>query len=349
MSIRKENAGKLLNSTNAIQLLPFGREKANTHTDVRCFTDYVGGAIDTILDYESASKESEFFYVSSGIEINGLKILASVSSPSNYKVNANKGFYFMIPMYGSASVISDGINEISETGTSAYFSPEIERKGSTSDLSMVQMSIEEDRLNFTASRMLDDVEYRRFKSSLDRPRLLGLENSGEQCRSIIYNLCKMIDVSGLDEKTLKLLSVDELFYRTLVLMIRGKFESDSLKNISGDHSKAVAHRAAEYISANYNQRINQTDLEEITGVSYRNISTSFRKHFGYSPLEWLNRQRLDLLQYRLLSSNEMETVESLSNACGFISTRSLRNIYVQNFGETPHETLKRRKNKTHKS
>ena len=96
MSIRKENAGKLLNSANAIQLLPFGRQKANTHTDVRCFTDYVGGAIDTILDYESASKESEFFYVSSGIEINGLKILASVSSPPSVRVVAASVDFWMM-------------------------------------------------------------------------------------------------------------------------------------------------------------------------------------------------------------------------------------------------------------
>jgi len=205
------------------------------------------------------------------------------------------------------------------------------------------MSIEEDRLNLTASRMLDDTEYKTFLKSIHQPNLLGLTNSGDKCRSIFYNLCKMIDVGEQNEEILKFVSVDELFYRAIVLMIHGEAKFDNLRNLSRAHSKEVAHRAAEYISANYNQRINQTDLEEITGVSYRNISASFRKHFGYSPLQWLNRQRLELLRFRLLSSDGMETVESLSYSCGFISARSLRNIYLQNFGETPHETLRRRK------
>lgn len=341
MGNRERNREPGLTADNAIRFLPFGRPQAYVHTDIRSFTDYVGGAIDTVLDYEPDTDRSEFFYVSSGIEINGLKISASVSSPSRYSVKTSKGFYFMIPMNGSATVFSDGVKGISQSGKTAYFSLDIERKGSTSELSMLQMSVNEERLNFTAKKMLEDRTYDRFKKSINSPHLVSAKNSRINYVATINRICKMIDVSGQNAEILKFLNVDELFYRTLVLMINGSQVSDDNKNRGRAYSKKIAHRVAEFISANRDQRFNQTELEEITGVTYGYISTSFRKNFGCTPYQWLARYRLEMLKLRLEHPNPDDTVASLAFGCGFMNVRSLNDAYASKYGETPRETLTR--------
>lgn len=61
MGNRERNREPGLTADNAIRFLPFGRPQAYVHTDIRSFTDYVGGAIDTVLDYEPDTDRSEFF------------------------------------------------------------------------------------------------------------------------------------------------------------------------------------------------------------------------------------------------------------------------------------------------
>ncbi len=339
MKLKAKDAENLINGANAVQFLPFGSKQAYSHTDIRSFTDYVGGAIDTVLDYEQISPQSDFFYVASGVEINGLKISASVSSPASYNVKDGEGFYFMFPIIGSATVCSDAMRGLSQSGYKAYFSPEIERKGTTSNLSMLQMSIDKGRLNFTAQRMLSDKEYALWEKSLNRPHLLDLTGSAKKYCKIINYLCKMIDASNQDTEILKFMSVDELFYRTFVLMLNGKAISENTQNKRGRTSKDIACRVAEYIAANYNQTINPTDLEDITGASYRIILASFRNNFGCSPLQWHTRQRLEMLRFRLEKSSDEEELNEIAYGCGFNGLDSFRNRYVQQFGETPSQTL----------
>lgn len=343
MDAADQRTTNCINSQNATELLAFGKKKSHIHTDIRSFTDYVGASLNTVLDYEDSSKTGEFFYVSSGVEINGLKIAASVLSPSRYQVANGNGLYFMFPLIGQATVSSDGAHGVSEAGADAYFSPEIERKGSTSELSMIQVSIDEARLTSMGSRMLNDKDFNRFRKSLDQPHLLPVIGKTAKFKTIFKELCKMIDESDQDTKVLELRAVDELFYRTLVLFI-GRNDSFSHEGKEARaYSRAIALRAAEYISAHHRHRLTQTDLEEITGVSYRDISSAFKKEFGCSPFQWLGRYRLEALKLLLERPQKDFSLKASARACGFLNIGALRNSYAEAFGETPEQTLGRSK------
>lgn len=321
--------------------LPFGNKRAYIHSDVNTFTDYIGKAIDTVTNYAPTTHNNDFFYISSSVDIDGLKIAASVSSPSTYQVKESKGFYFFIPFHGWSKVSSDGIKGICQTGQSAYFSPEIDRNGSTSELSMIQLGMDHTRLLSTASGMLSDRDFIRFKRSLNDPKILPLAIGNVQYSKVFSYLCKMIDDSDLDIDTLRTIGIDDIFYRTLILMMNNQSEFRDEYTPNKVYFPSLAETVADYISAHYHEPITMTKLESIAGTPIRNVYRAFKNRYQCSPMEWLYRYRLDMLKLRLEHAKSTDTVTSLAFQCGFTRLGTLSKLYADTFGEKPSTTLAR--------
>jgi AraC-like DNA-binding protein len=321
--------------------LPFGKKQAYVHSDVNAFTDYISNSIETIQNYAPLEKAGEFFYLSSSIDIGGLKIAASFSSPSAYKVKETQGFYFFVPTSGSAGVASDGMKYICESGKSAYFSPEMERAGQTSELSMLQMSIDEKRLLSTARGMLDDGAFLSFRRQMSRPHVLPMSANGTQYDPIFGHLCKLIDDADMNEDALRMIGIDDVFYRTLVLMIGAGADFRNLYVPESMIASTAVDTIAEYISAHYNEPITMTKIEKLAGASSRNIVRAFHKKYNCSPMQWLYRYRLDMLKIRLEHPQIDDNVTRLAYDCGFTRLGALSKFYAETFGEKPSETLRR--------
>ena len=328
-------------TNSLISTLPFGTKRAYVHSDVNAFTDYIGGSIDTVLDYAPTTHKDEFFYLSSSVDIAGLKIAASVSSASNYQVKESSGFYFFVPFQGWSKVSSDGIKGICEHGQSAYFSPEIDRGGSTSELSMIQMSIDHKRLLSTASGMLEDRDYIRFKRSLRDPKILPLAIGNVKYSKVFSYLCKMIDDSDFNTESLKMIGIDDIFYRTLILMMNNQCEFRDDKSLYKTYSPTLAETVADYISCHYREPITMTKIESISGTPIRNVYRAFQKQYQCSPMEWLYRYRLDMLKLRLEHAKHTDTVTSLAFECGFTRLGTMSKLYADTFGEKPSVTMSR--------
>lgn len=311
------------------------------HSDVNAFTDYIGSSIDTIQNYAPLEMAGNFFYLSSSIDIGGLKIAASFSSPSAYKVKETQGFYFFIPISGRAGVVSDGMRDVCESGNAAYFSPEMERAGQTSELSMMQMSIDEKRLFSTARGMLDDQAFLAFQRQMNRPHVLPMAANGNKYDAIFGHLCKVIDDADMNAETLRMIGVDDVFYRTLVLMIGTGSDFKNLRMPEAIIASTAADKIAEYISAHYNEPITMTKIEKIAGASSRNIVRAFHKKYNCSPMQWLYRYRLDMLKIRLEHPQIDDNVTRLAYECGFTRLGALSKFYAETFGEKPSETLSR--------
>jgi AraC-like DNA-binding protein len=333
--------GQSFNSNPLYSSLPFGNKRAYIHSDINAFTDYIGSSIATVLDYAPITHKNEFIYMSSSVDISGLKIAASVSSPSLYQVKESTGLYLFVPFSGWSKVSSHGIKGLCEAGVSAYFSPEIDRSGSTSDLSMIQLSMDHTRLLSTARGMLEDREFIDFKRSINDPRILALSVGAVQYSKIFGYLCKMIDDSELNTETLKFIGIDDIFYRTLVLMMSNKVELNDELAVKDMYSPTVADNIAEYISAHYQEPITMTIIESIAGTPIRNVYRSFKKRYQCSPMEWLYRYRLDMLRLRLEHARNTDSVTSLALECGFTRLGALSKLYADTFGEKPSATLRR--------
>lgn len=64
----------------------------------------------------------------------------------------------------------------------------------------------------------------------------------------------------------------------------------------------------------------------------------FKKDFGYSPIEYLIKLRMDHAQYLILNTNL--TVNEISRLCGYNTPSFFINQYKKFFGTTPNNDRK---------
>ncbi|NPD14754.1 AraC family transcriptional regulator [Xinfangfangia sp. D13-10-4-6] len=79
------------------------------------------------------------------------------------------------------------------------------------------------------------------------------------------------------------------------------------------------------------------------GISARTLSEGFRRFRGFSPHEFLSRARLQALQQALVAARPGQTVSQIATAHGYVNLGALAVKYRRQFGESPGDTLARRR------
>ena len=319
--------------------LPFGHSAAFVHKNINEFTDAVSAAINTLQGYDSVGHSRDFYYASSFLDLNGLKLSASVSSPSAYTVTDTTGYYFFLPVAGEASATVDGKTGLSAARQRAFFSPDIARSGVTTDLSMVQASLCEMRLAGVARSMVGERVFRKLEPLLGRTNYISINSKGVNYSAQFERIFQTIDDMSLNQKALCRLGVDDLFYRTMLSMIMDELGVVLDVDDVVTPSAKVAEKVAEYIAAHYGDEITLTMLEQVSGVSGKSLAKAFNQHFSCSPMQWLQNYRLKTFRHLLQTAVYGETVTSLAYVCGFTRMGALSGRYAQVYGEKPSETL----------
>jgi len=102
-------------------------------------------------------------------------------------------------------------------------------------------------------------------------------------------------------------------------------------------------RAEEYIEAHWNQPVSIEGLAVAANVSARSVFHAFKAFRGYSPMEFLKRERLRHAREMLTRSGPHESVTNVTFSCGFGNMGRFAHDYQKAFGEMPSETLNRAK------
>jgi len=97
----------------------------------------------------------------------------------------------------------------------------------------------------------------------------------------------------------------------------------------------------EYIEANWNQPVSIEGLAIAANASARSVFHAFKEFRGYSPMNFLKRERLRRAREMLAKPGSNESVTNVSFACGFGNMGRFADDYQQAFGEMPSETLNR--------
>lgn len=79
------------------------------------------------------------------------------------------------------------------------------------------------------------------------------------------------------------------------------------------------------------------------GISVRALSGGFRRFRGITPRQFLQERRLDGLRRDLLTAADGATVSRVASDWGYINFGILAATYRKRFGETPSQTLARRR------
>lgn len=97
--------------------------------------------------------------------------------------------------------------------------------------------------------------------------------------------------------------------------------------------------AVEYINKNFaSGQIKIPDLAKMSGVSTRYFSELFSGFFGVSPKEYILRMQLESAKSLLISSNE--SINSISDICGFSDVYYFSKMFKKATDKTPSEFRK---------
>lgn len=99
------------------------------------------------------------------------------------------------------------------------------------------------------------------------------------------------------------------------------------------------HIVEEYLVANWDKPVSIEQLAEHTGVGIRNMFATFKKARGYTPMSFLQMERLKHARSMLENPTQSTSVVGVSLKCGFRHEGRFAKYYRQAFGEPPSVTL----------
>jgi AraC-like DNA-binding protein len=125
-----------------------------------------------------------------------------------------------------------------------------------------------------------------------------------------------------------------MYYAELLILIYRHMDDAYLPVCSNEPVK----KAIAYIRTNYPRNISVADVAGQSGVGARYLRRLFALHLKRSPVDFLNRIRLNKA-IELLRNTEM-SVKEVCFACGFKSPQYFSTLFKQQTGITPRELTK---------
>jgi AraC-like DNA-binding protein len=106
--------------------------------------------------------------------------------------------------------------------------------------------------------------------------------------------------------------------------------------------QARIRAAIEYLHEHVAEPVRITDVAAAAGLSVRSVQEGFQRVVGCSPMQYLQRVRLECVRADLLVSTPTErTVAEVARPWGFSHLGRFAAAYAAAFGEYPRETMRR--------
>ena len=102
-------------------------------------------------------------------------------------------------------------------------------------------------------------------------------------------------------------------------------------------------RAIDFIEAHLSSPITIADIVAATGIPGRTLFKHFRDYKGVTPIRYLRNARFQNVREALLKAEPEQSVTEIAGGCGFVHLGRFSMEYRRRFGESPSETLKRRR------
>lgn len=134
--------------------------------------------------------------------------------------------------------------------------------------------------------------------------------------------------------------VTSLLMSTILVTLDHNYKSELESNC---HTAVPYYikRARDYIHQNAKESISITSIAEESSISVRSIYLGFRKYYGMTPMEYLKKLRLSLVNQKLRDLTPAQTsVTMVALEYGFYHFGNFSAAYKKKYGELPSETLK---------
>lgn len=97
----------------------------------------------------------------------------------------------------------------------------------------------------------------------------------------------------------------------------------------------IVRRAEEFLTAHATDPLTVSRLVAECRCSERSLFNAFRKHRGYTPMQFLAECRLRSAHEALQSASPDDTITSIAYTCGFSHLGRFSTAYRKRFGESP--------------
>ncbi len=101
----------------------------------------------------------------------------------------------------------------------------------------------------------------------------------------------------------------------------------------GSESQRLVRKAMAYIHENYARTVTRAQLARHVNVSDGHLARCFRQETGLTPMDYLNRYRINQSQNMLASSRQ--SITAIALACGFSNVNYFSRVFRQETGVSP--------------
>lgn len=135
----------------------------------------------------------------------------------------------------------------------------------------------------------------------------------------------------------------EQFIMTGLLLHHPHNYSEALRRLDRPVAPRDVKRAIDYIEAHLNTTFTIADIVRATGVAGRTLFKQFRDFKGVSPMRYARDARFREVRRALLATEPEHSVTDIATSWGFAHMGHFSVEYRRRFGESPSETLRRRR------
>jgi transcriptional regulator GlxA family with amidase domain len=111
--------------------------------------------------------------------------------------------------------------------------------------------------------------------------------------------------------------------------------SFSIFQFQTNHADEAIARVQQYMEKNYNKSITMTQMAGISSMSPRNLIRRFEQATSNTPLEYLQRFRIENAKKML--ENRNDGIEQVAMKCGYEDMSFFRKVFKRHVGMTPSE------------
>lgn len=139
------------------------------------------------------------------------------------------------------------------------------------------------------------------------------------------------------------MSAFEQFIMTGLLLSHPHNYREALRRLETPIAPRDVRRAIDFIEAHLSSPITIADIVAATGVPGRTLFKHFRDCKGVSPIRYLRNARFRRVRDALMKAEPEQGVTTIAANWGFVHLGRFSVEYRSRFGESPSETLKKRR------
>jgi AraC-like DNA-binding protein len=161
-------------------------------------------------------------------------------------------------------------------------------------------------------------------------------DGGNALRGVLIELCGLLGCDSVNRMPEGF--IESALFSALAMGLRSQFEWQRVQV----PSERYADDAKQWIDAHLGESVCVADIARAVYLSSRHLNTTFNRHVGMSPAQYLKKRRLERLRDVLTNPpSGTLTIRAAAKLVGSPHLGRMAADYAKQFGEPPSRTLAR--------